>query len=230
MSLLQLPGEGCSFDEMLPRLLLRMCKDALRHTPEEVPQVQRCFRSQWLPPHLHRLDLQSPSKSSWEGEVNEKSCSKDTAWSERRLCTCVPGAGGEVEWRLQPGTDSGVFFYVSDGIHLLSSSRMREEQQDCSGRLSQRTSSGVCRCVMNERNNLIHVHTKSEDAVIKQHSSHCTEKLHNVSVSVQIVRPRCFSPCSKCFTVSKQVWLFWHQRSTVLFVFVVSTSHFIVQL
>lgn len=57
MSVLQLEGEGRGADQVLPRFLLRVRQDTLRHTPEEVPQVQRRFRSQRLPPHLHRLKL-----------------------------------------------------------------------------------------------------------------------------------------------------------------------------
>lgn len=55
VSVLQLEGEGRGADQVLPRFLLRVRQDALRHTSEEVPQVQRRFRSQRLPPHLHRL-------------------------------------------------------------------------------------------------------------------------------------------------------------------------------
>lgn len=55
MPLLQLAGEGRRADQVLPRLLLRVRQDALRHAPEEVPQVQRRLRSKRLPPHLHRL-------------------------------------------------------------------------------------------------------------------------------------------------------------------------------
>lgn len=54
---LQLQGEGRGADKVLPRFLLRVRQDALRHASEEVPQVQRRFRSQRLPPHLHRLML-----------------------------------------------------------------------------------------------------------------------------------------------------------------------------
>lgn len=37
MSMLQLACEGRCADKVLPRLLLRVRKDALRYTPEEVP-------------------------------------------------------------------------------------------------------------------------------------------------------------------------------------------------
>ena len=58
VSVLQLPGEGCCADKVLSCLLLRVCQDALRHTPEEVPQVQRCIRRKRLSSHLHRLKRQ----------------------------------------------------------------------------------------------------------------------------------------------------------------------------
>lgn len=55
--MLQLEGEGRSAHQVLSRFLLRVRQDALRHPSEEVPQVQRRFRSQRLSPHLHRLKL-----------------------------------------------------------------------------------------------------------------------------------------------------------------------------
>lgn len=55
LPLLQHPGQGNGAHQVLPRVLLRMSQDALRHQTEEVPQVQLCLRRQRLPPHLHHL-------------------------------------------------------------------------------------------------------------------------------------------------------------------------------
>lgn len=90
MSMLQLPCEGCSPDKVLPRLLLRVREDTLRHTPEEVPQVQRCFRSQRLPSHLHRLELRLVTNTGWEEEVNDISGGTDTARSQTWIRLAFP--------------------------------------------------------------------------------------------------------------------------------------------
>lgn len=66
MSVLQLSGEGCGADKVLPRLLLRVREDTLRYASEEVPQVQRRLRSERLPPHLHRLKLRTPTYTGEE--------------------------------------------------------------------------------------------------------------------------------------------------------------------
>lgn len=68
VSVLQLEGEGRGADQVLPRFLLRVRQDALRHTSEEVPQVQRRFRSQRFPPHLHRLMPPKHTHTHPEGE------------------------------------------------------------------------------------------------------------------------------------------------------------------
>lgn len=55
LPLLQHTRQGDGAHQVLPRILLRMSEDALRHPTEEVPQVQLCLRSQRLSPHLHHL-------------------------------------------------------------------------------------------------------------------------------------------------------------------------------
>lgn len=55
LPLLQHEGQGDGAHQVLPRLLLRVSQDALRHPPEEMPQVQLCLWRQRLPPHLHHL-------------------------------------------------------------------------------------------------------------------------------------------------------------------------------
>lgn len=64
VSVLQLACKGRCFDKVLPCLLLRVCEDALRYTPEEVPEVQRRLRGQRFPPHLHWIgcSLIGPSR------------------------------------------------------------------------------------------------------------------------------------------------------------------------
>lgn len=55
LPLLQHARQGDGAHQVLPRLLLRVPQDALRHPPEEVPQVQLRLWRQRLPPHLHHL-------------------------------------------------------------------------------------------------------------------------------------------------------------------------------
>lgn len=55
LPVLQHARQGDGAHQVLPRVLLRMPQDALRHPPEEVPQVQLRLRSERLSPHLHHL-------------------------------------------------------------------------------------------------------------------------------------------------------------------------------